>query len=92
MQKKISQKWLSSAKTDAERDEIRNLVKNSELVLDKLREMLYNMQDELRDTVLRDYDTPSWSHKQAHLNGEIDMLRKLIDIVTIRERDDRPNI
>lgn len=90
--KKISQRWLAKAKTEPERQQIRDLVVNSELLLDKLKEMLYNMQEELRDTVLVDYDTPSWSHKQAHLNGELDMLRKVIDLVTLRERDDRPSI
>jgi len=88
--KKISEYWFKGAKTPEEREEIRNLVFSNEKVLDKLSEMLYNMQESKEVTVLDDYDTPSWSHKQAHLNGEKAMLRRIIDIVTIKERDDQP--
>jgi len=43
-------------------------------------------------SALDDYDTPSWSHKQAHMNGEAAAIRKVIEIITIRERDDHPTI
>lgn len=89
---KIAAIWLSEAKTAAEKEEIKNLVISSEKVLDKLAKILYNMQEKKRGSVLVDYDTPSWSHKQAHLNGETAMLERIIDIVTIKERDDQPKI
>lgn len=87
---KVKDVWLKGAKTPQERDEIRNLLVSDTILLDKLREILYNMQVSKEASVLGDYDTPSWSHKQAHLNGEAAMLRKVIDIVTFEERDDQP--
>lgn len=31
-----------------------------------------------------DYDCPSWSHRQAHSNGEIAALNKVIKLLTIK--------
>jgi len=64
-------------------------VKDAKIVLDRLVQMLYNMQEKRETTVLEDYDTPSWSHKQAHLNGQAAMLRQLMDMLVVRERDDQ---
>jgi len=92
MVQRVADIWLRDAKTPQEREEIKNSLLSEQKVLDKLREILYNMQVSKEASVLADYDTPSWSHKQAHLNGEAAMLRKIIDIVTIRERDDQPQV
>lgn len=89
---KVNTAWTKQTKTAQEKKEIEQLVLNSEKVLDKLKEILYNIQVRKSDTVLTDYDTPSWSHKQAHLNGEQAMLQKILEIVTITEREDQPTI
>lgn len=90
-QLKINESWLRGL-SGQEREEMKQLVLNSEKVLDKLDKMLYNMQVKKSETVLTDYDTPSWSHKQAHLNGELAALKRVRDLVTITERDDQPTI
>jgi hypothetical protein len=88
--KKINEAWLKGLK-GPEREKMKEEVLSSENFLDIAREMLYNMQERKREgAVLGDYDTPSWSHKQAHLNGELAMLAKLIEIFTVNERDDNP--
>jgi len=33
-----------------------------------------------------DYDNPSWAFKQAHVNGQKEMLEKIISLCTIEER------
>lgn len=88
---RISSAWTSGLK-GRDKQEMEELVKTSTILLDRLSKILYNMQESKRKTVLADYDTPSWSHKQAHLNGELEVLRELQEILTIRERDDHPNI
>lgn len=88
---KLKSVWFEGLNA-SEKEEMQKNVENSEKVLDKLVKILYNIQERTRDSVLVDYDTPSWSHKQAHINGEIAMLKKIIDIVTIQERDDHPTI
>ena len=88
--KRINQAWLTGLKTEAERAKIKELVLSSENLLDILKKILYNMQEKKELSVLDDYDTPSWSHKQAHLNGEAAAIRKVIEIISINERDDNP--
>ena len=85
---RIPEHWLVGAKTSAERDQIKSLVLSSTILLDKLREILYNIEVSKRGSVLGDYDTPSWAYKQAHLNGELAMLKKITDLATITERED----
>ena len=90
MDVRISEMWLRGEKTPEEREKIKKLVLSNDILLDKLKKIMYNMQVEKRKSVLGDYDTPSWSHKQAHLNGELAVLDRLMELVTITERDDQP--
>ena len=91
MTAKISEQWFIGSSKD-EREQIKDLVLSSPILLDKLQKILYNMQESKDKSVVHDYDTPSWSHKQAHLNGEKDAIRKMLQLVTITERDDQPTI
>lgn len=54
--------------------------KNAIPVLDKLLEICYNNSITQR-TNLEAYDSPSWSHKQAHINGYNELYTKLSEIV-----------
>ena len=40
------------------------------------------LEEEFEESV-PDYDNPSWSHKQADVNGANRMLQKVIDLLTI---------
>lgn len=88
---KLNSAWTHGL-SGPEKQQIEETVKGSTILLDRLTKILYNMQESKAATVLADYDSPSWSHKQAHLNGQLDIIRKLADILTIRERDDHPTI
>ncbi len=89
MSQKINEQLLSGLR-GPEREKMKNIVLENTILLDKLKQILYNMQEGKRSTVLVDYDTPSWSHKQAHLNGELAAFQKVIELLTITERDDHP--
>lgn len=86
---KVNQFWLAGL-NDEEREKMTNLVVSNTILLDKLRKMLYNMKEGKENTVLSDYDVPSWSHKQAHLNGEQAAITKIIDLIAVTEREDPP--
>ncbi len=86
---KVSEQLLQGLRGD-DRDKMKNLLLSNTILLDKLKEIMYNMMEGKRGTLLVDYDTPSWSHKQAHLNGELAALQKVIELITITDRDDRP--
>lgn len=87
---KISEAWLRGLQ-DENRESFKKEVISSKKVLDKLVEILYNMEEGKREVSLPDYDNPSWSHKQAHLNGELAAIRKVIELITIKERADPAN-
>jgi hypothetical protein len=65
--------WLSHLPANSpERAEFEILVRNSTQVLGRLREILLKELDSIEswETNPNLYDNPSWSHKQAHLNGQ----------------------
>lgn len=76
--------WLGNLKND-ERENFKQSILISKNVLDKLKEIVYNMANEKESVVSYDYDSPSWSHKQAHNNGFLDACRKIIEIVDVKE-------
>lgn len=88
---KISEQWLAGLEPD-KRSEIKSIVLGSTILLDRLNKILYNIKKEKSEVRLLDYDSPSWSHKQAHLNGQIDMIDQIVKLVTITERADQPTI
>ena len=58
---------------------------DSSLLSDRLREILKEWRRELPVTKT-DYDSPSWSHKQAHKNGQEDILTRLENLLTIPDQ------
>ncbi len=87
---KINLAWTQGLK-GPEKADMEVIVKQNTILLDRLSQILYNMQVDKRTTVLGDYDSPSWSHKQAHLNGQLDMISKILDIIQVNERADQPS-
>jgi hypothetical protein len=84
----VNSAWLEGLNGE-ERDKMREYVLANKNLLDKLKEILYNMNRRTEEVVLSSYDNPNWSHKQAHFNGQADIVRKLISICTISEREDQ---
>lgn len=79
-QKALSLQWLSSL-PKSEQEEFKKLVLNSKKVLAKLEEICYNSIKVGESTKLTDYDSPSWSHKQADLNGYVRAYREMINLL-----------
>lgn len=80
--------WFGSSKGEEKENFKQNLL-NSKIVLDKLLEIVYNMDKEREEVSFNDYDSPSWSHKQAHTNGYREALRRVIEVIDIGK--ERPN-
>jgi len=64
-----------------EQEKFKELVLGSKKVLDKLSKIVYNMGVSGEKVNVDQYDSPSWSHKQAHLNGYNAALRDVLDIL-----------
>ncbi len=76
--------WYQGLKAD-ERDNFRQEVLRSKKVLDKLAEIVYNMSKYRAEVSFDDYDSPSWSHKQAHTNGYNEAIRQVIELLTLKD-------
>ena len=85
----IQTKWLEGLKDPSEREQFKQTVIGSKKVLDKAREIVYNIVKEAEKVRISDYDSPSWSHKQADQNGYVRALREvmlLLEVNPDRER------
>jgi hypothetical protein len=85
----IQTKWLEGFKTQQERDQFKQTVIGSKKVLDKAVQIVYNSIKEAEKVRISDYDSPSWSHKQADQNGYVRALREvmlLLEVSPDRER------
>lgn len=85
----IQTKWLEGLKDPLEREQFKQTVIGSKKVLDKAREIVYNSIKEAEKVRISDYDSPSWSHKQADQNGYVRALREvmlLLEVNPDRER------
>ena len=79
-------KWLSHLKGE-EQEEFKKSLKSARNVLDKLRQIVYT-NIESRESISRpDYDSPSWSHKQAHNNGYVECARELLNLLDLDQRN-----
>lgn len=76
--------WLGNLKNE-QRDAFRQSILQSKIVLDKLREIVYNKVKEAESVSIADYDAPSWSHKQAHTNGYNNALREILELLDIKD-------
>ena len=74
--------WFGSMKGE-ERENFKLSILSSKIVLDKLQEIVYNMYKKEESVSDIDYDSPSWSHKQAHTNGKREALKQILDLITI---------
>ena len=66
----------------ADRAEMEKIVRSAAVPLSRLRDILQERldQSERRETDLGEYDSPSWSAKQAHRNGARQELFKILDL------------
>jgi hypothetical protein len=73
--------WLNGTK-DQERENLKNYIISNKKMLDILNKILYNMYREVENSSY-DYDSPSWAHKQAHINGVKETLNKIMKLCEV---------
>lgn len=79
--------WTAGLRGD-EKENFQVSVRNSKIVLDKLKEILYNMHTGKQKVVTIDYSSPSWSHEQAHRNGYCEALEKVMELLDVSQKPD----
>lgn len=76
--------WTRHLKTEEEKERFRNTYSGSKIVLDRLSELLDQIDSDDSELELNPkvYDIPNWPYRQADLNGHrraIKQIKKLIN-------------
>lgn len=81
--------WTKNLKTEEEKKRFESSLQGSKIVLDRLSQMLSEEESEVnRSEMSVDvYDSGSWSHKQAHKNGQRSMIRKIQQLINLDQKD-----
>ena len=78
--KSLKTAWLQGEDEETKEIIIKSVV-SSNAALDKLRKICYNRSVELNKTKISDYENSSWSHRQAHLNGMLEILNFIQELI-----------
>lgn len=71
-----------------DRARLEKMLSEGNFLLDRLRKVCYDTSLRIEQVGVVDYDSPSWSHKQAHLNGKLEAYREIISLLEPK-RDQR---
>ena len=68
----------------ADADALKASIRRSDVTIDRLR---FLIEGRIKNsyTALKDYDTPSWSNKQAHLNGRNEAYRAILNLIDFKD-------
>jgi Mg2+ and Co2+ transporter CorA len=84
--KKLATIWFQGIKdaTSKKSLEQRLYSSNKDVVLVKLKKIIAQKREALlkKQTRIDSYETPSWSHIQAHINGQLETLEQLEDLLS----------
>lgn len=73
--------WFRGLNKEDKEDRVKELLSYRN-AFDALKEILEEHYKEYTP----DYDCPSWSHKQADVNGHNRAIKKVINLITIKEK------
>lgn len=80
----VKMEWLKGLSPEEANKKKLSLI-SSRTIFDDLIALL-KAKLESKTKEVYDYDTPSWSHKQAHTNGYNQAISDVINLLTITER------
>lgn len=86
--------WTKHLKSDEEIIQFKNEIQGSKTVLKRLTDLLIEMEEELNRSELssKNYDSPNWAPKQAHVNGQKAQIRTIKFLINLdqQENNDQP--
>jgi hypothetical protein len=77
----IASEWLQGCKNEEDKKKEIEYLQNCSTLFDKIREMIQRRYDSALNSKDTDYDSASWAHKQAHLNGRLEALEELYKLL-----------
>lgn len=83
LHRNLSTQWFTDVLNDPKaKEDLEKTLRNSVTAFSKLLDVLERRQRELDTSEIKEnYDTASWSHKQAHRNGRRQELQETIDLL-----------
>lgn len=86
--------WTRHLKNEEEKERFKNTVLGSKEVLDRLQELLNEIEGELTNTELstKVYAVPNWDYMQADINGSRRILRTVSKIINLDQKDKNESI
>jgi len=84
LNKGISTAWTKTIKDPEKKQSFENLLRNSTLVNSRLLEILQEMYESEENSSV-DYESASWSHKQADRNGARRAIRQIMTLFEYME-------
>jgi len=81
--------WTSHLKDPEERKRFSTYIYSSRSILDRLKTIVNEMQEELdqKETNEEQYDSPSWAALQADRNGFRRALRRIHKLINLDQKD-----
>lgn len=81
--------WTKHLKTDEEKERFKNTVLGSKLVLDRQKDLLKEMQEDVDNTEMNTkiYDIPNWDYRQADMNGFKRCLKLVNKLITLDQEE-----
>lgn len=90
--------WTKHLPSEDEKQDFRRKVQGSKIVLDRLVALLEEYEQTLDrvETNIENYSTPSWDYRQAHKNGNREMIYRIKKLVNLDQQrgieiNDRPS-
>jgi hypothetical protein len=79
--KNLPSEWFAKCESEKDKEELKDYLLNSSRLMDQLKEMIQRRYDQEWGAKVTDYDSPSWSHKQAHKNGRLDAYEEIFKLL-----------
>lgn len=82
----IAVEWIKNLRTDKERTDFEEVLRNSTMVADRILELLDEWENDLNAKDLReaDFDTPNWEVKQAARIGDRRRIHRMRELFSFR--------
>lgn len=81
--------WTKHITDPSEKERFQNSILGSKSVLQRLQALMNEMKEDAdtQELSIRIYDSPNWDHKQAHLNGFKEALKKVTKIINLDQKE-----
>lgn len=76
-------RWYQHLSNPEDRKKFRESVENSKFVLDRLKEICYNIIEDKEKSTSADYSKPSWPFYQADKLGYVRAIKEIIDLLQL---------